>query len=347
MHTLTRLARALILALMPVAAFAASAQSSDTPALQSWHDSIAAGYQTLATDAAEFQSAARAYCSEPDSDTRAEVNQAWLDAFLAWQGVRFVDFGPVEQDNLAWQFQFWPDPKNLIAKKARFLLRSDQSVTPAVIRESGVAVQGFPMAEYLLFDQPFNAGDRALPAGKTCEFLGTLAGYITANSDTLHQQWQAFGTHYLGSAQYQEATIRSAMTALEILEERRLAQPMGLRGNGKRSVYAADAWRSGTSLNTVRATVAGLQAHFLPGLSRLLKQNDQAQLAGRIEQQFAKVLGHFPALDAPMAPMLADDDRFAALQGFYVDVSQLVTMINDQAAIELGVVRGFNSSDGD
>jgi predicted lipoprotein len=32
---------------------------------------------------------------------------------------------------------------------------------------------------------------------------------------------------------------------------------------------------------------------------------------------------------------------------FYVDVSQLTTLINDQAAVELGVIRGFNSSDGD
>ena len=122
---------------------------------------------------------------------------------------------------------------------------------------------------------------------------------------------------------------------------------MGLKGNGKRSVYGADAWRSGTSLNSIRATVAGLQAHFLPGLSLLLKQNDQARLAERIEQQFGEVLENFPELDTPMAPLLTDDARFAALQGFYVDVSQLVTMINDQAAIELGVVRGFNSSDGD
>lgn len=344
MQTLTRV---FILMLMPVAALAASVQNPGTPAQQRWHESIGTGYQILATEAAEFHSAARAYCSAPNGDTRATANQAWLDAFLAWQRVRFVDFGPVEQNNLAWQFQFWPDPKNLIAKKARLLLGSDQPVTSKVISQSGVAVQGFPMAEYLLFDQQFNAGDRALPFDKTCELLGTLAEHIAANGETLHQQWQSFGTHYLGSDQYQETTIRSAMTALEILEERRLAQPMGLRGNGKRSVYAADAWRSGTSLNSIRATVAGLQTHFLPGLSLLLKQNDQAQLAERIEQQFREVLEHFPVLDTPMAPLLADDDRFAPLQGFYVDVSQLVTMINDQAAIELGVVRGFNSSDGD
>jgi len=30
-----------------------------------------------------------------------------------------------------------------------------------------------------------------------------------------------------------------------------------------------------------------------------------------------------------------------------VDVSQLTTLVNDQAAVAIGVVRGFNSSDGD
>jgi len=41
------------------------------------------------------------------------------------------------------------------------------------------------------------------------------------------------------------------------------------------------------------------------------------------------------------------DDRNRVLQGLYVDVSQLSTLINDEAAVALGVVRGFNSSDGD
>ncbi|MGO1234247.1 MAG: imelysin family protein, partial [Marinobacter sp.] len=177
--------------------------------------------------------------------------------------------------------------------------------------------------------------------------LALVAGHIADNSTQQLQDWQAFEDAYVANEQYRDTTIKAGMAALEILEERRMAQPMGLRGTGKRSVYTADAWRSGQSLAAVEATVRGLQEHFLPGLVLLLEGSDQPELAGRIEQQFAEVLENFPAMRTPMEPLLASDEAFARLQGLYVDISQLTTLVNDQAAVALGVVRGFNSSDGD
>ncbi len=315
-----------------------------------WHQEIEAGYQNLVEQSRAFAEQTDNWCQQPAAESaksRASVEQAWLDSFRAWQAVRFVDFGPIETDNRAWQFQFWPDPKNLIARKARYLLTSDEAPTAQTIDESGVAVQGFPMAEYLLFDEQLNNTDRALPADRTCQVLKLVAGNIADNSAEQLQDWQALEPAYVGNEQYRDTSIRAGMAALEILEERRLAQPMGLRGTGKRSVYTADAWRSGQSLDSIEATVRGLQQHFLPGLTLLLERSNQPELAARIEQQFAEVLANYPALRTPMAPLLADNREFARLQGLYVDISQLTTLVTDQAAVALGVIRGFNSSDGD
>ena len=325
----------------------AAAANTDTQARVLWHQDIAAGYQDLAEQARAFAEQTDSWCQEPAAGNRDSVDQLWLDSFRAWQAVRFSDFGPIETDNRAWQFQFWPDPKNLVARKARYLLTSDQAPTAGTIADSGVAVQGFPMAEYLLFDEQLNRTDRALPAERTCQVLALVAGHIADNSAQQLQDWQAFEDAYVANEQYRDTTIRAGMAALEILEERRMAQPMGLRGTGKRSVYTADAWRSGQSLAAIEATVRGLQEHFLPGLTLLLERSNQPELAGRIEQQFVEVLENFPEMRTPMAPLLANDEAFARLQGLYVDISQLTTLVNDQAAVTLGVVRGFNSSDGD
>lgn len=312
-----------------------------------WHQEIEAGYQNLADQARAFTDEIENGCQKPASGNRESIEQAWLTSFRAWQAVRFVDFGPIETDNRAWQFQFWPDPKNLIARKARYLLSNDQDPTARTIDDTGVAVQGFPMAEYLLFDEQLKKGDLALPAERTCHTLALVAGHIEFNSVQQLDDWRSFENAYVANEQYRDTTIRAGMAALEVLEERRMARPMGLRGTGKRSVYTADAWRSGHSLTAIEATVRGLQQHFLPGLALLLKHNNRPALAGRIEQQFTEVLENFPALSTPMAPLLANDDEFARLQGLYVDISQLTTLVNDQAAVALGVVRGFNSSDGD
>lgn len=347
MQKMTKAVGISALILAPIASMADGQPEANSSAKEQWHQGILAGYQSQAAQADNLSSAAEDYCSAPEQGSREALEHAWLDAFLAWQRVRYVDFGPVENDNLAWQFQFWPDPKNLIARKASYLLNSKDPISGEVIAESGVAVQGFPMLEYLLYDEPLNTSDDALPSKRTCDLLIAVAGHIRVNSKQLSDQWEAFREPYLATEQYRDTTIRAGMAGLEILEERRLAQPMGLRGNGKRSVYAADAWRSGSSLKTIEATIHGLEQSFLPGLTRLLKESDQPELGPRIENQFEDVLEHFPELRRPLTELLSGDSAFSLLQGFYVDLSQLTTLVNDQAAVELGVIRGFNSSDGD
>ncbi|RBW48414.1 imelysin family protein [Marinobacter sp. F3R11] len=312
-----------------------------------WHSDIYTGYQNLATQSKTLTNQAETYCQTPSPEGLRQTKQAWLDAFLAWQEVRFVDFGPVELGNRAWQFQFWPDPKNLVARKASYLLKDDAPLTPELISQSGVAVQGFPMVEFILYDQTFNTSDRALPADHTCKLLVAVTNHIADNSENLARDWNDFQSNYSGNAQYTETTIKAAMAGLEILEERRLAAPMGLRGNGKRSVYNADAWRSGTSLIAAEASVRGLKHYFLPAFSRLLNDRKLPELARNIEQQFDEVLANFPELDQPMAPLLVDDNAFRSLQSLYIDITQLTALVNDEAAVELGIVRGFNSSDGD
>jgi len=321
--------------------------SVETQALKQWHNAILSGYTSLADKSEALAQAAAGFCAQPDPDDRAVAEQAWLEGFLAWQKVRFVDFGPVESSNLAWQFQFWPDPKNLVGSKARFLLNSDDPITAEQIDQSGVAVQGFPMAEYLLFDTQFNNTPGALANGKGCDLLVAVTNRIQVNSKMLAQDWATFRTHYVTTPQYKDTTVRAGMAGLEILEERRLAQPMGIRGSGKRSVYAADAWRSGSSLMAAEASVSGLNNYFMPGFVTLLEASDEPELARRITDQFNETLGNFPALREPMATLVETDDAFARLQSFYVDVSQLANLVNSQAAVTLGVARGFNSSDGD
>jgi len=330
-----------------MAASTSSADYTSADYREQWHSDILTGYQTLATLSQNLAKQAKTYCQAPSTEGLEQTKQVWLEAFLAWQQIRFVDFGPVEQGNRAWQFQFWPDPKNLVARKASYLLKDDAPITPEKISESGVAVQGFPMAEYLLYDQTFNSSESALPADHTCKLLVAVTRHIAENGETLAHDWKAFQTDYVGSDQYTDTTIRAAMAGLEILEERRLATPMGLRGNGKRSVYNADAWRSEASLIAADASVQGLKQHFLPAFSKLLKDRGHARLAENIDQQFNEVLANFPELDRPMAPLLADDKAFRSLQSLYIDVTQLTALVNDRAAVELGVVRGFNSSDGD
>lgn len=339
--------RRLITAPLMLALLMAAGSASADP-LPQWHSLIESGYAKLASETGNLEAKANSYCTAPSQDARSQLSAQWRTAFEAWQAVRFVDFGPVKQNNLAWQFQFWPDPKNLVARKAGQLLKSPATDTSIAQRVSdgGVAVQGFPMVEYLLFDDRLNESDQALPSEPACLLLQAVSSHLHTNSMNLHRQWQTFQPHYLSQDAYRSTSMKAAMTALEILVERRLAEPMGLRGNNKRSIYPSDAWRSGHSLAAVRASVQGLHDYFMPGLALWMDEVDEPALAQRIEDQLSRVLARFDELPNAMAPLL-QDESFYQLQGLHVSLSQLQQLLNDEAATTLGVIRGFNSSDGD
>lgn len=322
-----------------------SALASETPK-EIWHDAIASGYASLADQAQVLHNASAAYCNKPSSDARTAITAAWGEAFDDWQAVRFVDFGPIERNNMAWQFQFWPDPKNTIARKADFWLNGEQPITQEQLEGDSIAVKGFPALEYLLFD-PAAAKSHPLPDERSCDLLTGISSLIQRNSKELREQWQAFRPHYLANDQFQRTTILAAMHSLELIRNKRLGAPMGLQGKPRRNAYLADAWRSEHSLPAIRATLNGLQDYFLPGLRAVLTTPAGEELANRFDRQLSAAITRLDKQPASMRQLLADDDGYRSLQLVFIEIDKLNQLLGGEIASELGIVRGFNSTDGD
>ncbi|MEH6492692.1 imelysin family protein [Halopseudomonas sp.] len=325
--------------------FTGTAQA-ETPRA-AWHAQIAHGYSQLATATAQFESTATDYCQEPSPAGLLQLKEQWLAAFSAWQAVRFVSFGPIEENTRAWKFQFWPDPKNLTASKVDYWLNSDKPINAEAIAKDSVAVQGFPAAEYLLYDERITATDSALPAERSCALITAISGNLQSNADSLNADWAALEERYLNVADYDNGTLQSAMQALELMADWRLAGPIGERGNGKPNPYVADAWRSGQSLNTLHASLKGLSDYFVPGLNLLLAENDSAALAEQFNQQLNKTLAHFEQLPADIAPLMETEAGQKSLKALLDDLNATKAMLTGPVSTALSVVRGFNSSDGD
>lgn len=313
---------------------------------EAWHDALADGYATLATSTADLDQAATSYCATPSAERRQALETAWAQAFDSWQAVRFVDFGPIEQDNLAWQFQFWPDAKNTVARKVNLWLGSEQSIGVEQLKADSVAVKGFPALEYLLFD-PLAAKAQPLPEEHACELVTAISSLLQHNATQLQEQWQAFRPHYLSTEQFQNTTVLAAMHGLDILRNKRLAAPMGLEGKPRRNPYISDAWRSEHSLAGIRASLVGLQQYFLPGLRQLLSSDEGAELVERLDQQLTATVARLERQSADMQTLLADDDGYRNLQLIFIEVDKLNQLLSGNIASELGIIRGFNSSDGD
>lgn len=317
------------------------------PAKEQWHADLADGYQALVDRTGTLQQQARNYCQAPQKHALDSVANAWRDAFLAWQRVRFVDFGPIEQDNIAWQLQFWPDSKNLVARKTDNWLRGNQPIDAAGLAADSVAVKGFPALEYLLFDPQVIASKQALPEERACALLQMISAQIHANATQLHSDWSGFKTHFLARPEYAHTTVSAAMHALEIMRDKRLAAPMGLGGKHRRNPYIADAWRSGQSLETMAATLSGLQTYFLPGFLAVMQERQLSPLGEQFVHRLNEALVRLEAMPDALQPLLKTDEGYRSLQLVYIDLDRLASLLNGTIASELGIIQGFNSSDGD
>lgn len=313
---------------------------AETP-LQRWHADLSQGYAALAHSSARLAESLEDYCAAPDAARQHEVREQWSRAFMDWQAVRFVDFGPVEQDSLAWQMQFWPDKKNLIARKSQMLLRSETPVTVESLAAEGVAVKGFPALEYMLFEYESGEG-----VGSACAVSVPTGRLIAENAQRLVQDWQQFQTHFESQPSYESDMVKAAIHAAEILRDKRLGEPMGLSGSARRLHFLADAWRSGQSLRTIEASLDGLNRYFMPGLKLLLEPRAPELLEGT-QERLDSALEKARALPSGIKPLLDDNSGYRQLQSLFISVDTLGIHLNDSVAVELGIVKGFNSSDGD
>ncbi|TVU90817.1 imelysin family protein [Vreelandella titanicae] len=309
-----------------------------------WHGAVEMQYAELSAASERLEASAARFCQGPDEALRQRLENDWLNAYQAWQAVRFIQFGPIEQNSRGWQLQFWPDRKNLVGRKVNGWLKATSALDAQAIAGDSVAVQGFPALEYLLYDDAMDG--QALSDPAACDLMQAVTTHIADTTNALHRDWQAFGEHYLGTSDYTETTLASAIQALELLEDKRLGEPMGLKGapaNG----YLAEAWRSGNSVRLVESSLEGLRTGFLPGLTALLREAEALPLAEAFRDQLDKTLAQ--AREQPSGLVLALDDEaaFRGLQSLYLDISQLRHLLGNEIAGELGLVRGFNSSDGD
>lgn len=321
-----------------------SASAGESTPREQWHQAAAQQYAALADATQTLEQSAAAYCQSSGKAARDALEADWLAAYRDWQAVRYIQFGPIEQQSRGWQLQFWPDSKNLVGRKVNTQLKADTPPTLKSVEQAGVAVQGFPALEYLLHDDAMQ--QTPLETANACGLAQAVSAHLANTTQTLADDWQAFEQHFETTDSYTHTLLQSAIQSVELLEEKRLANPLGLRGKPANG-YRAKAWRSGQSVALMQASLEGIDRGLMPGLTALLKKRGHSELAQSVREQLDTTLARAAALPAGLAPALDDAAAFADLQGFYVQVSQLRQLLALDVAAATGLRRGFNSSDGD
>jgi predicted lipoprotein len=298
-----------------------------------------------------------AYCQgKEDLET---ARRAFLSAQKAWAELQPVLIGPITEGNRAWQVQFWPDKKNLVARQVEQLIRSDEPITESSLEKASVVVQGLSAYEYVLFDSSIELADDDTKA-RYCPMLEAVAAHQRSLADEILANWNAKdgmlhqmsrfpNERYAESKEAISDLFRAQVTALDSLKKK-LGAPLGRQSKGIPQPFQAEAWRSQASLSNIAASLDSARKLWSGANGKDLKAllpSDNQELAKQIDDAYEEAQKHLDALAPPLDALLKTDDGRAALNRFYDSLNVVHRLHQTELAKALNVQIGFNANDGD
>lgn len=281
------------------------------------------------------------YCASESKDY-AKVKQQWYQTMLAWMALQGQERGPATALEQSWNVQFWPDKKNTTGRKMSVLTKSDQAWSAEEISTQSVTVQGLGALEWLLYDKASTLSSDS----KTCATGVAIAENLDNKAQIIADSWAENPWKSLEMTEWESEYISLLSNQLEY-SMKKLSRP--LAKIGKPRPYFSESWRSETSLSNLKANLEGMEALYFAngnGLDALLRDQGHADLADRVGHQFEMALDTWPE-DKSLFAALQSKDGYRMVLAQYNKLEQLKYLIHEEVAIELGVVIGFNATDGD
>lgn len=314
-------------------------------------------YSTWTEANRQLASSGQAFCA--DQQNLSDARQAFLTAQSAWASLQPLLIGPLAEGNRAWQVQFWPDKKNLVARQVEALLKKSPELTPADLDKSSVVVQGLTAYEYLVYDAAIDLGNAEQKA-RYCPLLVAIGQHQQALATDVLDRWQAKdgmaaqlqafpNERYAEPAEAVAELLRTQVNALDGLKKK-LGTPLGRQSKGQPQPYQAEAWRSKASLANLAAGLASAERIWRgaeqDGVQALLS-SDQAALQQRIDTAYSDTRQRLAALQRPLGELLADPAGRSELNALYDSLNALHRLHETELAKALSIQMGFNSHDGD
>lgn len=289
-------------------------------------------------------SSINSYCQLADfSAEQKALQQNWVEAMQAWMPLQGVTKGPINDLDLAWSIQFWPDKKNITGRKIKQLLQSQKTDWNALqISEQSVAVRGLGALELLIFEQQLSA--------ENCPLATAISHHLADNSQVITETWSeqyAPKLVHQSKDKKQQKTIELSLVAelshqLSFINKKFL-MPMG---NGHVHPYQAEAWRSESSMLQLKSSYQSLQEYFLQGVKPLLLQEKHPYLAHSIEATFKELFNNWPS-EASFKKLLSEQSGLKQLYRSKMSMDTLSYQLQEELPIALNIIVGFNATDGD
>eukprot|EP00439_Symbiodinium_sp_Y106_P089840 s1_g2376.t1 len=319
-----------------------------------WH-----GYQELAAESSALTAALDTYCAAPDVEGRADVENQFHRLMDAWQSIQIIQFGPVHESKGTARFQFWPDKRGTGQRQLRNVLNNqDESVLePGALGQKSVALGDLQALEYVLFNAPEAL---STPDSFACRYAQAIARHQTSQAAELVRLWQnggyrdqivnaASGTDaFFDEAEAAGRFLNSLAATIDVVRLQKLDRPMGLTLSDARPKRTEN-WRSARSLRNVKLNMESVRLFLTvdDGFGDLLKHIGKEATALEAEVLVAEIINDIESFDQSLSDIVEDADVRSDLESLLGKLRSLESLVRERLAPELGLVPGFNATDGD
>lgn len=315
---------------------------------------------------AELETAVSAFTDNPNEETLAAVQEAWLIANLARMELLPFRVGAVDDSLLHNRLDNRPPRTKFIDET---ILAGEQEISNDYLASIGSSSVGLGAMEYILFAA--EEGNTAVldsftgaDATRRQEYLLRLAQNMHQRGDELAHVWAADGDNYaLGfvTADMDGGDLQSSINMLvnqiisdvENIVMSRLGKPSGQRSNGAVRPDLAEAPYSQASLARIIASVEGTQVAFNGGeglgiddyLDFLEAEYEGEPLSAAVNEQFAATIAVLEAIEEPLET--AVETNLPQVETAIDETMALLVLLNVDVTNHLGVTLTFNDNDGD
>ncbi|GAL22315.1 iron-regulated protein A precursor [Vibrio maritimus] len=181
---------------------------------------------------------------------------------------------------------------------------------------------------------------------KECSLLAAVTESLVDRSNTIVEAWRINPWSELDTKAWHAEYLAMLSNQLDY-SMKKLSRPLAKIGSPR--PYFSESWRSNSSLSNLKENIIAMQSLYLAqgeGLDDILRAEGEAALADNIVHQFEDTLETWPE-ESSLFEMLQTKEGYRTALAQFNKLEQLKYLINEEASIKLGVVIGFNATDGD
>jgi hypothetical protein len=322
---------------------------------------ILEGYVELLSKTTDLKSAAEVFTTGPTTATLEATQAAYMDAYLAWQGVSPFEFGPAGETVLKTNLNIYPTNASKI----------EQNITNGKFQLNVLQnkdAKGFPAIDYLLYhegpEQTVDSFSVASNAANRKQYLMALIDAILEKVAKVHNAWSASGDNYLATFVSLSGTdvgsslgnlVNELNKHVEVdFRDGKFGIPVGVRSAGIAIPNNVEAYYSGESMALAKSNFETLKAIYYGldkdnndgiGLDDHLLGIDAADLHTSIDDRLKSITTHLNGINDPLSQQITNDPD--PVNALYKEIQQLVVLFKVELPSRLGVLITYQDNDGD